>query len=86
MSTITQLSETELDAVTGGILNGGVGGNGGAGGNGGVAVAGNIVIGAIVGHSGIGAGVQVANANGGAGGDGGNGGNVILSFGSSHHH
>ena len=84
MSSITTLTDAELDAVTGGILNAGNGGNGGSGGNGGVAVAGNVVVGAIVGFSFIGAGKQVAVANGGDGGNGGAGGSVNLSFGSRH--
>ncbi len=84
MSNLITLTDAELDAVTGGILNGGDGGSGGNGGNGGVAVAGNAVALALVFDSHIGAGKQIANANGGAGGSGGNGGNVVLKFNFGH--
>ena len=85
MSSIITLTDAELDAVTGGLLNAGDGGSGGNGGNGGVAVAGNGVALALVFGSGIGAGKQIAVANGGDGGNGGKGGSINISFGSSRH-
>jgi len=79
MPELTVLTDAELDAVVGGILNGGAGGaggnggGGGSGGNNGAGVADSWVFG-----SDLSVNNSTGNANGGAGGAGGNGGNVSI--------
>lgn len=79
MSSIILLSDADLDAVCGGILNGGAGGDGGAGGNGGTATTGNGVGGKVSGDkNNFPSGDQSASANGGNGGNGAPGGSLYI--------
>jgi len=79
MPEFTLLTDAELDAVVGGILNGGAGGAGGNGGGGGSGGNnGAVVDNSYVVCSDLSVNNSTGNANGGAGGNGGHGGNVSI--------